>query len=146
MKTKPLHHLTFAAGMLAFTGLAVANQPALAQQTSARWKPGRESITVSAVAPNRNWRDFLSGSHLGGKAFVVSASIPVPYSDLDLAKEPGASELGRRIHLAAHLVCQQLDITYPPSLFPILEGFDCEGPAARDGMSRANLLIANAKG
>ena len=86
----------------------------------------------------------LTASHLG-KAFMVSASIPVPYSDLDLAKEPGAAELGRRIRVAAHLVCRQLDLKYPPALYPILEGDDCERTAAMDGMSRADQIIAAAK-
>jgi UrcA family protein len=146
MKKKSLHPLMLAASIFVSTGLTIASEPAFAQQTQARWKPTLESIIVSAAAPNKNWRDFLSGSHLGGKAFVVSASIPVPYSDLDLAKEPGASELDRRIHLAARLVCLQLDIRYPPAQFPILEGYDCESAAARDGMSHASAIIANAKG
>jgi UrcA family protein len=145
MKKESLHykHFTLAGIMLAFTGLAIANGPAVAQQTPEKWKPALESVTVSA-APAQNYRVVLSGSHLG-EAFIVTASMPVPYSDLDLAKEPGAVEFGRRIHVAAHLVCQQLDMKYPPALYPILDGFDCEHTAALDGMSRANLIIAAAK-
>ena len=142
MKTESLHHrhLTLAASLLACIGLASAIGPAVAQQATASWKPSRESITVSAM-PKKNYRMVLSGSHLG-EAFVVTASMPVPYSDLDLAKEPGATELGRRIHVAAHLVCQQLDLKYPPLLYPILEGFDCEHDAAADGMAAADQIIA----
>ena len=124
-------------------GLAIANGPAIGQQTQARWKPSLESVTVSAAA-SKNYRVILSGSHLG-EAFVITASMPVPYSDLDLAKEPGATELGRRIHVAAHLVCLQLDLKYPPALYPILEGNDCERTAAMDGMSHADQIIAAAK-
>jgi UrcA family protein len=143
MKRKALHHirLMFAAIVLASIGLAIANGPAVAQQ--ARWKPSLESVTVSAAAA-KNYRVILSGSHLG-EAFVVTASMPVPYSDLDLAKEPGATEFGRRIHVAAHLVCLQLDLKYPPALYPILEGDDCERTAAVDGMSHADQIIAAAK-
>jgi UrcA family protein len=140
MKTESLHHrhLMFAASMLASIGLA--SGPSVAQQAPAKWNPGRESITVSGK-PMKNYRMILSNSRLG-EAFVVTASMPVPYSDLDLAKEPGAAELGRRIHVAAHLVCQQLDLKYPPLLYPILEGGNCEHDAASDGMAAANEIIA----
>jgi UrcA family protein len=145
MKKEALHNmrLMLAAIMLASIGLAIATGPAVAQQTQARWKPSVESVTVSAAAA-KNYRIILSSTHLG-EAFAVAASMPVPYSDLDLAKEPGAAELGRRIHVAAYLICRQLDIKYPPSLYPILEGDDCEHTAAMDGMSRANQIIAAAK-
>ena len=69
----------------------------------------------------------------------------VPYSDLNLARDTDADELGRRIHVAAHLICHEMDLKYPPNQYPILEGFDCEKDAARDGMERANLVIASAK-
>ena len=148
MKKKSLHHrhLALIAGMLASTGLAIANEPALAQQTSPRWKPSVESIIVRAGA-TKDWRMALTASHLG-KAFVVSASIPVPYSDLDLVKEPDATELGRRIQVAARLVCVELDNKYPPTQYPILEGYsgyDCARMAARDGMEQINTIITSAK-
>ena len=141
MKTTSLHHkhLALVAVMLAFIG----SGPALAQQAQTRWTPTRESIVVRA-APTKNWRVVLTASHLG-EAFIVSASMPVPYSDLDLGKEPGAAEFGRRIHVAAHLICEEMDHKYPQVQYPILEGFDCEHDAARDGMERANLVIASAR-
>jgi len=144
MKTTSLHHkhLALVAVMLAFIG----SGPALAQQAQTRWTPTRESIVVRA-APTKNWRVVLTASHLG-EAFIVSASMPVPYSDLDLGKEPGAAEFGRRIHVAAHLVCQQLDIKYPPTQYPIVDGYagyDCERAAAKEGMSEANTIIASAQ-
>lgn len=138
MKKETLHYRHLALAALA--GMAIAIGPAVAQEAPAKWKPGRESITVSGK-PMKNYRMVLSGSHLG-EAFAVTASIPVPYSDLDLAKEPGAAELGRRIHVAAHLVCQELDRKYPPALYPILEGGDCEHDAATDGMAAADQIIA----
>ena len=142
MKKEALHHkhLMLVAIMLASIGWAIATGPAVAQQAQTRWKPSLESVTVSAAAA-KNYRVILSSTHLG-EAFVVTASMPVPYSDLDLAKEPGATELGRRIHVAAHLVCQELDRKYPPALYPILEGFDCEHDAAADGMATADQIIA----
>jgi UrcA family protein len=143
MKSLHHRHLTLVAGMLAFTGLAM---PALAQQTTPRWKPSVESVVVRAGAM-KNWRDALTASHLG-KAFMVSASIPVPYSDLDLAREPGAAELDRRIHVAASLVCEQLDNKYPPNQYPLIEGYsgqECARVAARDSMDQVNTIIASAK-
>jgi hypothetical protein len=64
MKKKSLHHrhLTLIASMLVSTGLAIANEPALAQQTSARWKPSVESIIVRAGAL-KDWRMALTASH-----------------------------------------------------------------------------------
>ena len=145
MKKETLHHkhLMLAAIILASIGWTIATGPAVAQQAQTRWKPSLESVTVSAAAA-KNYRVVLSSTHLG-EAFIVTASMPVPYNDLDLAKEPGAAELGRRIHVAAHLVCRELDLKYPPALYPILEGDDCERTAAMDGMSRADQIIAAAK-
>ena len=108
---------------------------------------GVESIVVRAGAMKGDWRLALTASHLG-TAFMVSASIPVPYSDLDLAKDPDATELDRRIHVAARLVCEQLDNKYPPTQYPIIEGysgFECARVAAHDGMEQINTIIANAK-
>jgi UrcA family protein len=130
--------------LVAFALVPTGLSPALAQP--AGWKPRLESIIVKAGAM-RDWHMALTASHLG-TAFMVSASIPVPYSDLDLAQEPGASELGRRIQVAARLVCQELDRKYPPAQFPIVEGYDdgdCARLAARDGMEQVNMVLASAR-
>ncbi|HEX4637683.1 MAG TPA: UrcA family protein [Rhizomicrobium sp.] len=142
MKTISLHHLTLAS-LTSFGALAMAGGPAFAQQAPPKWVPTRESITISAAA-SKNYRVVLTGSHLG-QALIVSASMAVPYSDLNLTRDPDAAELGRRIHVAARLVCNQLDLKYPPTQYPILDGFDCEHDAAVDGMSRADLVIASAR-
>ncbi|HSS12257.1 MAG TPA: UrcA family protein [Rhizomicrobium sp.] len=136
---KTLHHLILVALTLAFTGGTAA-----VAQEKPRWKPRVESVIVRAGG-SRDYHMALTASHLG-KAFLVSASIPVPYSDLDLTKE--ADELGRRIRVAAELVCQQLDNKYPPAQYPVLEGysgFDCVRMASKDSMEQADLIIANAK-
>jgi len=141
MKTIALHHL---ASLIAIA--ALANGPVYAQQAPPKWVPTRESITISA-APTRDYRIVFSASRLG-EAFIVSASVPVPYSDLNLTRDPDATELGRRIHVAAHLVCQQLDTKYPPALYPIVDGasgMDCERAAAKDGMVDADKVIASAR-
>src|SRR3954469_1512034 len=136
---KTLHHLILVALTLAFAG----GTAAMAQEKP-RWKPRVESVIVRAGG-SRDYHMALTASHLG-KAFLDSASIPVPYSDLDLTKE--ADELGRRIRLAAELVCQQLDNKYPPAQYPVLEGYsgyDCVRMASKDSMEQADLIIANAK-
>jgi UrcA family protein len=140
MKTHPQLLL---ATIVVPTVLAAAHAPALAQQTTARWNPTLEQVIISAKA-SRNYRVVLTNSRLG-EAFIVSASMEVPYSDLNLTRDPDADELGRRIHVAAHLICEEMDRKYPQVQYPILEGFDCEHDAARDGMERANLVIANAR-
>jgi UrcA family protein len=69
----------------------------------------------------------------------------VPYADLNLARDADASELDRRIHVAARLVCTELDIKYPPSQYPTIAGDDCEQVATRDGLTQADQIIAAAK-
>ena len=144
MNTTSPHRLTLVALLLAPLGLTAS--PALAQQARTAWKPRLESITVQA-GKMRDWHLALSASRLG-TVFMVSASIPVPYSDLDLAQEPGATELGRRVQVAARLVCQELDRKYPPAQFPIVEGYadgDCAREAARGSMEQVNLVVASAR-
>ena len=139
---KTLHQLLLAA-IIVPTALASASGPALAQQATPKWNPTLEQVIISAKA-SRNYRVVLTNSRLG-EAFIVSASMEVPYNDLNLARDPDADELGRRIHVAAHLICEEMDHKYPQVQYPILEGFDCEHDAARDGMERANLVIASAR-
>jgi UrcA family protein len=139
---KTLHHLLLVT--LAFTGLTSTS--ALAQSSTPRWSPRMESITVRAGAP-KNYLRALTASHLG-TAIVVTASIPVPYADLDLVKEPDVDELTRRITVAARLVCQMLDEKYPPTQYPLLEGYsgyECVRMTARDSMDQANTVIASIK-
>ena len=127
--------------------MGVTALPASAQtRSTARWSPRIESIVVKAGAM-KNWRAALSASHLG-KAFAVTASMPVPYADLDLIKNEDADELGRRVQVAARLVCQELDNKYPPAQFPIIEGYsgtECVRVTARESMDEANMVIARAK-
>ena len=140
-----LHRLIPAALLLVSIGFA--NAPAVAQQTAPRWNPTLESVIVSGKMP-KNYRVILSNTRLG-EAFVVTASMQVPYNDLNLARETDVTEFGRRIHVAAHLVCLELDRKYPPTMYPIVDGSDgadCERAAAVDGMDQANHLIAAAKG
>ena len=137
-------HLVIA--VLALSSIGLTTLPAAAQRSTPRWSPRIESITVKAGAM-KNWRAALTASHLG-KAIAVSASMPVPYADLDLVKNEDADELGRRVQVAARLVCQELDNKYPPTQYPLLEGYsgqECVRMTARDSMEEANMVIARAK-
>jgi len=146
---KSRRHKHIVPAMMLFASIGSVSGAALAQQTPTqeappKWKPSVESVTVSGMMP-KNYRVILSNTRLG-EAFVVTASMQVPYSDLNLVREADAAELGRRIHVAARLVCFELDRKYPPNLYPILQGDDCEHAAAMDGMGRANQVIAAARG
>ena len=146
---KSRHHKHVVPVVMLFASIGLASGPAIAQQTPTpqtppKWNPSRESVIVSGMMP-KNYRVILSSTRLG-EAFVVTASMQVPYSDLNLIREADAAELGRRIHVAARLVCFELDRKYPPDLYPILQGDDCEHAAAMDGMDRANQVIAAARG
>jgi UrcA family protein len=87
----------------------------------------------------------MTGSHLTG-AMMISASLPVPYGDLNLTQTPGVDEFTRRIHVAAQIVCQQLDRKYPQVNYPTLDGAtadDCIESATDDGMLLANQVVAS---
>ena len=128
---------------LVAVGLAIVATPAIAQQTAPKWRPVPESIIVSAN-PVKNWQGLLTGTHFSS-ALAVSASLSVPYGDLNLAQTPGVDELDRRIGVAAGLVCRQLDLKYPESQYPKLAGDDCYQGALNDGLKTAGVIIAAAR-
>jgi UrcA family protein len=116
---------------------------ALAQQAAPTWKPSLETVIVEA-AKLKNYRLVMSNTRIGD-VIAVTASLQVPYADLHLATATDASELQRRIGVAARLVCLELDAKYPPEMYAIVQGDDCEMNAAKDGMVKANQVIAAAK-
>jgi UrcA family protein len=130
-----------AAILVAFIGLMSGE--AGAQQAPPTWKPSLETVIVQA-AKLKNYRLVMSNTRIG-EVIAVTASLQVPYSDLHLATASDATELERRIHVAARLVCLELDAKYPPEMYAIVEGDNCELNAAKDGMDRANQVIAAAK-
>jgi UrcA family protein len=134
----PTKHL-----LLAAAALAATITPGHAQQAAPKWRPIPEMIVVSAN-PIKNWQGLLTGTHFSS-ALSVSASLSVPYGDLNLTRTPDADELDRRINVAASLVCRQLDMKYPESQYPKLAGDDCFSGAVQDGLARANLIIAAAR-
>jgi UrcA family protein len=139
MEKTSLHRITLGATLFA---LALASGPAAAQQ--ANRKAPIATITVTA-APYKNLGEISRMTVQGHKFLVVSASIPVPYSDLNLAQSSGADELGRRIRVAARMACQQLDIKYPPHIYAVIGSDDCQRNAADSGMAEANVVIAAAR-
>jgi len=130
--------------VLMLAGLALLDGPATAQQAAPKWKAPMATITVT-TAPFKNLRDVERLTIFGQSYLAVSASVPVPYGDLNLAQDSGANELGRRVHLAAQMACQQLEIRYPPNIYPVIGTDDCAQAAANDGMTKANDVIAAAK-
>ena len=135
------HHI-LSARVLAFIGLTLASGPAFAaQQAPINWKAPMATITVT-TAPLPNLQELERISIFGSKFLVVSASIPVPYSDLNLTQDAGTAELGRRINMAAHLACEQLYIKYPPNMYPVMGTDDCERKAADGGRADAGSVIA----
>jgi UrcA family protein len=144
MKKVPLHRNTLGATVFALIGLALAHAPADAQERPASRRAPMATITVTA-APYRNIPEISRMTVQGHKFLVISASIPVPYSDLNLAQETGAAELGRRIKVAARMACQQLDIKYPPHIYAVIGTDDCQRNAADSGMAEANVVIAAAR-
>jgi UrcA family protein len=125
-------------------GFIIVLPAAMAQQTPPKWRPIPETITVTAMSAARNLRAALTGTNFA-EAFAISASIPVPYSDLNLAREADAGEFDRRIGVAAKLVCEELTLKYPPSQYPIIAGDDCVQGATKDGLAQANQIIATAR-
>src|SRR5437868_7638150 len=85
-------------------GVSLPNGSTMAQQAAPKWKAPIATITVT-TAPSRDLREAQRLTIYGHTFLAVSASIPVPYGDLNLRQETGASELGRRIHLAARMAC-----------------------------------------
>ncbi|MGE4063666.1 MAG: UrcA family protein [Rhodospirillaceae bacterium] len=131
----------FAAIVFALLGFALSAGPAQAQQAARSTMP---TITVTA-APLKNIREIMRLTVQGHKFLAISASVPVPYGDLNLSQESGANELGRRIRVAARLACQQLDIAYPPHIYAVIGSDDCVRNAADDGLAEAGTVIAAAK-
>lgn len=133
-------HLVLLAAVLAFGGWTTTSEAASASRNA---KP-MATITVTA-APIGNLREIQRLTVQGNKFLAVSASVPVPYGDLNLSQPAGASELGRRVRVAANMACQQLDFAYPPHIFPVIGTDDCVKTAAENGMAEAGSVIAAAK-
>jgi UrcA family protein len=146
MEKASLHrkHRILPAAILALAGLAFASAPTTAQQAQPNWRAPMATITVTA-APLKNLREIQRLTVQGYKFLAVSASIPVPYGDLNLSQESGASELGRRVRVAARMACQQLDLAYPPHIYAVIGTDDCVRNAADEGLAEAGTVIAAAK-
>lgn len=142
--TNSLQRGTLTATIFAVLGLALANGSAAAQEKQNIRRAPMATITVTA-APYRNIPEISRMTVQGHKFLVVSASVPVPYSDLNLAQSTGADELGRRIRVAARMACQQIDMKYPAHIYAQIGTDDCQRNAADNGMAEANIAIAAAR-
>lgn len=132
--------------VLGCVGLTFAGGQTFAQQATPKWKAPIATITVRATPiPMQTLREIQRLTVQGHKFLAISASIPVPYGDLNLTQESGAAELGRRIRLAARMACQQLDIKYPPYIYAVIGTDDCAKKATDNGMAEADTVIEAAK-
>jgi UrcA family protein len=116
---------------LAAAGLAVAQGPAYAQQST--------DVTVETSQIRQG---FQAIGRIGEGVRVVSASGIVNHADLDLTTHSGARTLEKRIRDAAKQVCAQLARQEPLSADgnpPCVKG------AIENGMLQARALIAAAK-
>ena len=147
MEKVSLHrkHRILVATVLASIGLALGGPATAAQQPPINWKAPMATITVTAAPSAVSLRELQRLTVFGSKFLVVSASVPVPYADLNLKQESGATELGRRINLAARMACEQLDIKYPQNIYPVMGTDDCEKKAADGGKTEAGTVIASAR-
>jgi UrcA family protein len=130
-------HLLMIAGLLAAT-------PSIAQQAPPRWRPNPETVIVRGVADARRVQQAMTGTNIS-EAYIVTASVAVPYSDLNLVRDADASEFDRRIHVAARLVCEELDVKFPRSSYPVIDADDCVQVATQDGLTEADQRIAAAR-
>lgn len=130
-------HLVQLAAVLAF-GSALPGEPVHAQSRNSK---SIATITVTA-APIGNLRELQRLTIQGQKFLAVSASIPVPYGDLNLMQQAGVSELDRRVKVAARMACEQLDTAYPPYIYAVIGGDDCVKVAADNGLAEAERVVA----
>jgi UrcA family protein len=118
-------------------GSGVATTPATAQQ----------SDEISIVAPRTGDKERVGIAKGGIPISQVSVTRKILVSGLDLSKPEVVAELTKRINETAKEACDQLNILYPPSIYPT-EGPEknCVEEAAKGGMAQANTLISRAKG
>ena len=96
------HLFLFSAGALA--GLAAASNCAIAQE--------QQLAQITVTAP-REVHKVVGKSTAGVPIESISLSYDVTFSDLDLTKPAGVSELDRRIDTMAKAACTDLDKLYP---------------------------------
>lgn len=134
-------HLVQLAAVLAF-GLALPDGPAQAQSRNSKQIA---TITVTA-APIGNLHELQRLTVQGQKFLAVSASIPVPYGDLNLLQQTGVNEFDRRVKIAARMACEQLDTAYPPYIYAVIGGDDCVKVASDNGLAEVEKVVAAKRG
>jgi UrcA family protein len=76
----------------------------------------------------------------GMKTSTIMVSRTVGYDDLDLSKSSDRARLNRRIDIAAHIACRELDNRFPPSVYvPVSGSEDCVGNARREALAMADI-------
>src|SRR5277367_2518566 len=91
--------------LLATAGVAIANGPAVAQDSSAS-ALSQEEVTVRPQVHEQVIRPAMGRNAM--PTVLISVDRPVSYSDLDLSKPSDAAELEERVKEAASSACNQL--------------------------------------
>lgn len=112
--------VALSAAILAVSGVAMA-------------QPGEE-VTIESTRPTRT----VGHSYTGVPIEVTTVTRKVRFSDLDLTTYSGATELQKRVHDTAKMLCKQLTEVYPMTAS---EGPQCVRQASRDAMVQANAVI-----
>ena len=121
-------------------GLALTVQSAHAQAAyddTRVYQSGSDDVVVRAPRYHREY------STIGAPIEDVAISQVVPYGDLDLRTDWGASELRARVHQAAYQACDKMDVAYPVGA---PDNPPCVRAAFRDGMRQARDAIGDARG
>jgi UrcA family protein len=122
-------------------GLALTVQSAHAQAAydndNGVYQSGSDEVVIRAPRYHREY------STIGAPIEDVAISQVVPYDDLDLRTDWGASELRARVHQAAYQACDRMDVEYPVGA---ADSPPCVRTTFRDGMRQARDAIGAARG
>ncbi len=98
------------------TGVAAALVMGAAGAANAQGYYDEERVIVRPSSPIYGNRSLPSTRGAGDR--LISVSLPVNISDLDLSSLADREELAYRVHMTAVEVCSRLDSRYPRTLFP----------------------------
>ena len=138
------------AGCIAILG--ITSVPSLAQPNSAPASSVNERITVYPPQYSVTRAPVPDAAKYGfAIAEVMSVSLPVSYSDLNLSNPADVKELENRITQTAMNVCREVNRRFPGYLYPSVSQFpvrrhDCVQTAVADGMAQVmtNRRLADA--
>lgn len=107
---QPKDRIALTAALLAVSATAALAQPAPRTSGLPLQPPPADAVVGEVViqAPK-----VVERSRYGVIGQEILMSVNVSYADLDMRSPEGATELDRRVKVAANYVCTQLDRRYP---------------------------------